>query len=44
MSKDMDFYHSQNICLTKMENNYWILLLKQDALDALKICFQKSNP
>ena len=28
MSKDMDFYHSQESYLTNMENNYWILLQK----------------
>ena len=31
-SKDMDFYHSCEIYLTNMENNYWILLPKQDQM------------
>ena len=32
MSKDMDFCRSREICLTNMESNYWILLLKQEEM------------
>ena len=28
--KDMDFCHLEEIYLTDMENNHWILLQKQD--------------
>ena len=30
MSKDMDFYHLQEIYGTSIETNYWIPLPKQD--------------
>ena len=39
MSKDMEFCHSQEIYPTNMENNYWILLLKQTR--CTNNCFQK---
>ena len=28
--KDIGFCHSEDICLTNTENNYWMLLQKQD--------------
>ena len=30
MLKDKDFYHLLEICLANIENNYWILLQKQE--------------
>ena len=38
MLKDTDLYNFLEICLTNMENNYWILLQKQ------KLMLPKSNP
>ena len=40
MSKDVDFYHSQDIYQTNMGKTYWILLQKS-GLDAAKTAPKK---
>ena len=40
MSKDTDFCHWQEICLTNTEKNYWIQL-KETGLDTAKTASKK---
>ena len=37
----MDFCYSREIYLTNMKNNSWILLKKQDYIDAIKTASKK---